>query len=100
MFGLRWHLSHRVDQPTIQKAPPPGAPVLARKIVEPRIIERPATVDPQDPEYRMRAILFNDITHAPLTYEGYFRFSTRQEIADYLYQQGWRRPERPEDITS
>lgn len=55
------------------------------------------TVDPHDPEYRQRAILFNDITHARV--RGHISFSNRQKIADFLYAQGWRREERPEDIT-
>lgn len=57
-------------------------------------------IDSSSPEYRQRAILFNDITYAPLGHDEYFRFSDRQKIADYLYAQGWRREERPDDATS
>lgn len=48
---------------------------------------------------RCRAVLFNDITHAPLGHDEYFRFSDRRAIADYLWDQGWRREVRDEDVT-
>lgn len=57
-----------------------------------------STVNPHDPEYRQRAILFNDITHAPIPRDRLL-FSERQALADFLHEQGWRRPERPEDVT-
>lgn len=57
------------------------------------------TVDPHDPVYRQKAILFNDITRVSLPRGGHLLLSERQAIADYLYEQGWRREERPEDVT-
>jgi len=48
---------------------------------------------------RRRAVLFNDITHAPREDDTYWWLSDRQQLADYLWAQGWRRDVRPEDET-
>lgn len=48
-------------------------------------------------DYRQWAVLFNDITHAPV--EHHLLFSTRRELTEWLWEQGWRRDVRPEDIT-
>lgn len=48
-------------------------------------------------DYRRWAVLFNDITHAPT--EEHLLFSTRYQLAEWLWAQGWRRDVRPEDIT-
>lgn len=45
---------------------------------------------------RRRAVLFNDITFAPV--QQHILFSDRQRLADWLWKQGWRRDVRPEDI--
>lgn len=50
-------------------------------------------------DYRRYAALFNDIGRAPGTGQDYVRFSTRHAICDYLWEQGWRRDVRPEDVT-
>lgn len=55
-------------------------------------------VDPQDPEFRQRAILFNDLSRVKVG--EYIPLSYRKRWVDYLYDQGWRREERPEDINS
>lgn len=48
---------------------------------------------------RRRAVLFNDITHVPLTEDDdSLRFGVRRRLADWLWQQGWRRDVRPEDV--
>ena len=71
---------------------------FSREKVEARRKEKePVKVDPRDAEYRQRAILFNDITHAPDV--NWMPLSQREAIANYLHEQGWRRPEKPEDIT-
>jgi hypothetical protein len=48
-------------------------------------------------DHRRYAVLFNDITHAPV--EQFVHFGTRHILADYLWAQGWRRDVRPEDVT-
>lgn len=48
-------------------------------------------------DYRRYAALFNDVTRAPAS--GYVGFSDRGAIADYLWEQGWRREVRAEDVT-
>lgn len=50
-------------------------------------------------DYRRKAVLFNDITRAPLLSTKWFDFSDRQALTDYLWAQGWRRDVRPEDVT-
>lgn len=52
-------------------------------------------------EYRQWAVLFNDLTRAPLPKrpDFYLDFSVRHDLADYLFQQGWRRDIRAEDVT-
>lgn len=52
--------------------------------------------DPEDK--RRKAVLFNDISHAPLI--DFVRFTQRQVLADYLWEQGWRRDVRPEDVNA
>ena len=49
-------------------------------------------------DYRRHAVLFNDITHAPVRVD-YFRLSDRLALRDYLWAQGWRRDVRSEDVT-
>lgn len=49
-------------------------------------------------DYRRFAALFNDITRAPT--DQFIHFGTRNDIADYLWAQGWRRDVRPEDVTA
>lgn len=49
-------------------------------------------------EDRQRAVLFNDITHAPRE-AGEMLFSERQALQDHLWKQGWRREVRDEDVT-
>jgi hypothetical protein len=53
----------------------------------------------QHEDERRRAVLFNDITHAPREDATYLWLSDRQQLADYLWSQGWRRDVRPEDVT-
>lgn len=48
-------------------------------------------------DYRRHAVLFNDVTHAPI--ETWLHFSDRLTLRDYLWAQGWRREVRPEDVT-
>lgn len=48
-------------------------------------------------DYRRWAVLFNDITHAPT--DQFVHFGTRQALTDFLWNQGWRRDVRPEDVT-
>lgn len=48
-------------------------------------------------DYRRWAALFNDITHAPT--DQFVHLGTRQILCDYLWEQGWRREVRPEDVT-
>jgi hypothetical protein len=51
----------------------------------------------QTEDQRRQAVLFNDITYAPV--EQHILLGDRQRIADYLWALGWRREVRPEDIT-
>lgn len=46
---------------------------------------------------RSHAVLFNDVGKAP--YKSFIMFSDRKAIADYLWEQGWRRDVRPGDVT-
>lgn len=48
----------------------------------------------KDAEWRIKAQLHNDIARAPKTKRRHrhILFSQRREIADYLYEQGWRKP--------
>ena len=46
---------------------------------------------------RRRAVLFNDITNAPDL--PYMLLSERVSLRDWLWEQGWRRDVRPEDVT-
>ncbi len=48
-------------------------------------------------DYRRYAVLFNDVTYAPVFNR--LLFSERCALADYLWAQGWRRDVRPEDVT-
>lgn len=48
-------------------------------------------------DYRRWAVLFNDITHAPT--QERIRFSDRHALTEFLWEQGWRRDVRPEDVT-
>lgn len=48
-------------------------------------------------DYRRWATLFNDVGRAPTRRHNLF--SERKAIADYLWEQGWRRDVRPEDVT-
>lgn len=47
---------------------------------------------------RRKAVLFNDIGKAPS--KRHVFFSDRRAIADYLWEQGWRRDVRPDDVNS
>lgn len=53
-------------------------------------------VDPQDPEYRQKSIMFNDISRAPVSQRLWF--SQRHSLAEFLHSQGWRREEKESDI--
>ena len=48
-------------------------------------------------DYRRHAVLFNDITYAPI--ERRLTFSQRLELQRHLWAQGWRRDVRDEDVT-
>lgn len=48
-------------------------------------------------DYRRYAALFNDIGRAPVS--RHVLFSDRHALADHLWEQGWRRDVRPEDVT-
>lgn len=48
-------------------------------------------------DYRRYAALFNDITYAAVIKP--IHFGDRQELARYLWSQGWRREVRAEDVT-
>lgn len=50
-------------------------------------------------DQRRRAALFNDITHAADHASEHVLLSDRKTIADHLWEQGWRRDVRPEDVT-
>jgi hypothetical protein len=53
----------------------------------------------QREDQRRRAVLFNDIGRAPRKDSTYWWLSDRQQLADHLWAQGWRRDVRPEDET-
>lgn len=46
-------------------------------------------------DYRRRAVLFNDISWAPIN----LGFADRLRLRGWLWEQGWRRDVRPEDVT-
>lgn len=48
-------------------------------------------------EGHRRAVLFNDVSRAPIA--NWLHLSDRKALRDYLWDQGWRRDVRPEDVT-
>ena len=47
---------------------------------------------------RRRAVLFNDITYAPIAGSERIPWDARRALTEWLWEQGWRRDVRPEDV--